>query len=280
MDAKPPASPIPPLSRNPKPWTSSICSPIEIDLERDLERGELIALLDRALALLPNDTRDILVAHYVEGLPNPDRRALGLTENAIAVRLHRGRRALRELLVTDLRQDIVEYGFAVSSADGECETRIWCPECGRSRLLARFEPAQGVLVLRCATCVDVIDSYLVQHRSNLGLFSDLKVYKPALNRVMEWAGGYYPADWRQELPAASRAASSRRSRLSGQPTPWTVPTISTECACSVPAGSRVTAPSRAWRSLHLRGGASGASIHASIRYRYAKPRSAGVPPPS
>lgn len=166
--------------------------PDEIDLERDLERGELIALLDRALALLPNDTRDILVAHYVEGLPQSEIAArLGLTENAIAVRLHRGRRALRELLAGDLRQDIAEYGFAVSSADGERETRIWCPECGRSRLLARFDPAQGDLSLRCATCDNVMDNYLVRHHSNLGLFSDLKVYKPALNRVMEWAGVYY-----------------------------------------------------------------------------------------
>jgi RNA polymerase sigma-70 factor (ECF subfamily) len=166
--------------------------PDEIDLERDLERGELVALLDRALALLPNETRDILVAHYVEGLPQSEIAArLGMTENAIAVRLHRGRRALRELLANDLRQDIAEYGFAIPSADGWSETRIWCPECGRSRLLARFEPAQGDLTIRCATCDNVVNNYVVQHHSNLGLFSDLKAYKPALNRVMEWANGYY-----------------------------------------------------------------------------------------
>jgi RNA polymerase sigma-70 factor (ECF subfamily) len=166
--------------------------PDEIDLERDLERGELIALLDRALALLPRDTRDILVAHYVEGLPQSEIAArLGLTENAIAVRLYRGRRALRELLAGDLGQDIAEYGFAAPNADGWSETRIWCPQCGRSRLLARFKPAQSVLDLRCATCDSVVNNYLVRHRTNLGLFSDLKAYKPALNRVMEWADGYY-----------------------------------------------------------------------------------------
>ena len=166
--------------------------PDEIDLERDLERGELIALLDRALALLPHDTRDILVAHYVEGLPQAEVAArLGLTENAIAVRLHRGRRALRELLANDLRQDIAEYGFVAANAAGWSETRMWCPECGRSRLLARFEPAQGDLSIRCATCDNVMDNHLVRHHSSLGLFSDLKAYKPALNRVMDWADGYY-----------------------------------------------------------------------------------------
>ncbi|HEX3271075.1 MAG TPA: RNA polymerase sigma factor [Ktedonobacterales bacterium] len=166
--------------------------PDEIDLERDLERGELIALLDRALALLPNETRDILVAHYIEGLPQSEIAArLGLTENAIAVRLHRGRRALRQLLDNYLRDDIAEYGFVAANADGWSETRMWCPECGRSRLLARFEPAQGDLSIRCATCDNVMDNHLVRHHSSLGLFSDLKVCKPALNRVMDWADGYY-----------------------------------------------------------------------------------------
>jgi RNA polymerase sigma-70 factor (ECF subfamily) len=166
--------------------------PDEIDLERDLERGDLITLLDRALALLPQDTRDILVAHYVESLPQSEIAArLGLTENAIAVRLHRGRRALRQLLANDLREDIAAYGFIVPSTDGWSETRIWCPECGRSRLLARFDPAQGALDLRCATCGDIVDNYLLQHRSRLGLFSNLRAYKPALNRLMEWADGYY-----------------------------------------------------------------------------------------
>jgi RNA polymerase sigma-70 factor (ECF subfamily) len=166
--------------------------PDEIDLERDLERSELIALLDRALALLPNETRAILVTHYVDGLSQAEIAArLGLTENAIAVRLHRGRRALRQLLGNDLREDIAEYGFVATNADGWSETRMWCPECGRSRLLARFDPAQGDLSLRCATCDNIIDNHLVRHHSSLGLFSGLKAYKPALNRVMDWADGYY-----------------------------------------------------------------------------------------
>jgi RNA polymerase sigma-70 factor (ECF subfamily) len=166
--------------------------PDEIDLERDLERGELIALLDRALALLPNETRDILIAHYAEGLPQAEIAAhLGLTENAIAVRLHRGRRALRQLLDNDLREDIAEYGFVAANADGWSETRMWCPECARSRLLARFDPAQGDLSIRCSTCDNILDNHLVRHHSDLGLFSNLKAYKPALNRVMEWADGYY-----------------------------------------------------------------------------------------
>jgi RNA polymerase sigma factor (sigma-70 family) len=37
-----------------------------IDLEADLERQELVELLDRAMALLPPETRAVLVARYVQ----------------------------------------------------------------------------------------------------------------------------------------------------------------------------------------------------------------------
>ncbi len=39
-----------------------------MDLEFDLERGELVALLDQALAVLPVETARILVQRYVDGL--------------------------------------------------------------------------------------------------------------------------------------------------------------------------------------------------------------------
>ena len=41
----------------------------DIDLERDLEREELITLLDRALALLPPATRTVLIEKYVHESP-------------------------------------------------------------------------------------------------------------------------------------------------------------------------------------------------------------------
>jgi len=40
------------------------------DLDTDLERSELIALLDQALGLLPPETREALVWRYVQDLPH------------------------------------------------------------------------------------------------------------------------------------------------------------------------------------------------------------------
>src|SRR5262249_14251307 len=49
------------------PLADGLTDPDEIELA--LERKELAALLDRALALLPAETRDALLAHYLEEAP-------------------------------------------------------------------------------------------------------------------------------------------------------------------------------------------------------------------
>jgi RNA polymerase sigma factor (sigma-70 family) len=56
-----------PLDANAEPVAPCLHEELadDIDLERDLEREELIALLDRALALLPPATRTVLIEKYV-----------------------------------------------------------------------------------------------------------------------------------------------------------------------------------------------------------------------
>ena len=88
-------------TRSRESWT--ILAPIEDtpgedDVEMELERDELAELLDRALELLPVDARALLIAHYIEGLPQTEiARRLGVQPGTIAVRLHRGRFALRRV---------------------------------------------------------------------------------------------------------------------------------------------------------------------------------------
>jgi RNA polymerase sigma factor (sigma-70 family) len=75
----------------------------DVDLQLELERDELAALLDRALVLLPVETRQALVQRYIEALPQAEVAArLGMTEGAVAVRLHRGKVALRRILAGEL----------------------------------------------------------------------------------------------------------------------------------------------------------------------------------
>ncbi len=109
------------------------------DMEVELERAELVGLLDKALALLPPETRDVLLERYVEESPHAEIAArLGVSEKAVSMRLSRGKLACRHVLTTDLRSEAAAYGIVAAENDAWQETRIWCPFCGWHRLLARF----------------------------------------------------------------------------------------------------------------------------------------------
>jgi RNA polymerase sigma factor (sigma-70 family) len=98
----------------------------EVDLDAELERTELLELLDRALALLPPETREALVQRYVDDAPHGEIAArLGVSEDAVSMRLARGKMALRRMLAAELgREAEVEWR----------ETRVWCGQCGRRKL--------------------------------------------------------------------------------------------------------------------------------------------------
>lgn len=140
----------PASSATPEAVLHDIADPL--DLEIELERAELATLLDRALALLPEDTRAMLVQTYIDESPHAEIAArLGLTENALAVRLHRGKLAFKQVLHTHLRAEAKPYGLAEPVVAART-TRIWCPICGIHRLIGGLERASGLLQLRCPAC--------------------------------------------------------------------------------------------------------------------------------
>jgi RNA polymerase sigma-70 factor (ECF subfamily) len=71
--------------------------------EDEAHKAELRALLERAVDALPQRLRVVLVLRDIEELSGPETAAtLGLTEEAVRVRLHRARRTLREALDAQL----------------------------------------------------------------------------------------------------------------------------------------------------------------------------------
>jgi RNA polymerase sigma factor (sigma-70 family) len=138
--------------------------PDSLNLEVELERAELVRLLDRALALLPDETRIALVARYIDETPVAEVAArLGLAEGAVAVRLHRGRLALRRILETKLRDEASVYGLADALALTWRPTTIWCPHCGQHRLVVQAsQAADPRFWTRCPDCHSVAGAYFVQ----------------------------------------------------------------------------------------------------------------------
>jgi RNA polymerase sigma-70 factor (ECF subfamily) len=158
----------------------------------ELERKELAALLDRALALLPAETRDALLAHYLEEAPLAQTaERLGVQASAVAVRLQRGRLALRRVLTTELRDEVAAYALGMGGDAGWEETRLWCMACGRRRLLGRYNVGGGELWLRCPDCCAGSNDYY-SHTHALEILGGVRSYQRALDRVIAWVGRYYP----------------------------------------------------------------------------------------
>jgi RNA polymerase sigma factor (sigma-70 family) len=125
----------------------------DFDVEVELERHELAELLDRALGLLPATTRRVLVARYVHDSPHAEIAArMGLSADAVSMRLSRGKLLLRRALTAELREEATAYGFYDPATDGWQQTRICCPQCGRHRLMARFPQPPGTVSFSCPAC--------------------------------------------------------------------------------------------------------------------------------
>lgn len=162
----------------------------EDELALLLERGELAELLDRALALLPAETRRLLIESYVRELPYAELAARsGATEGALRVRLHRGRLALQRILSTELRDEAAAFGLALPEDTGWHETRIWCPFCGRHRLRSRIDPATGEYAFHCAGTCEV--GRVVGSARNAALLEELTSAKSIVTRHCLYLDGEY-----------------------------------------------------------------------------------------
>jgi RNA polymerase sigma-70 factor (ECF subfamily) len=161
----------------------------EFDLEVELERKELINLLDRALALLPVETRAVLVRRYVDESPLAEiATQLGTNASAVAMRLQRGKLALRKVLSSEMREEAMVYEQAANERRWD-STSLWCTLCGQHRLLGRKQPERGMLYFKCPQCSpgDEVISKSETVTAIRGIWS----YKPAYTRLSEWSHNYY-----------------------------------------------------------------------------------------
>lgn len=123
------------------------------DIEVELERRELVHLLDRAMALLPEDTRDVLVHRFVKETPVSELAGrLGLSEGAAKMRVQRAKLALHDLLTSRYQAEAVSFGLLEESQVGWVQSRVWCPFCGTTRIEGRVVGPRRNVELRCARC--------------------------------------------------------------------------------------------------------------------------------
>ncbi len=151
------------------------------DLEIELKRKELADLLDRALALLPPETRTALIEQYIEESPLAEIAAsLGISLGTAAKRLQRGKLAFRRILTTVLKGDLAPY-LITKTGDGWEETPLWCSLCGQQRLSARTTP-ENRLQLNCLRCHASSSFPLFQRK----LAPETKSHHRALAQILSW----------------------------------------------------------------------------------------------
>lgn len=159
-----------------------------INLELELDRDELARLLDRALALLPRDTAQMLVEHYIKESSHAEiADKMKLKPGAIAVRLQRGKLTLQRLLRKDLQAEASAFGLIDPQQARWEETNIWCPSCGAAHLTGRFQKNE-IFALRCPVCDPDPESIMagldLTKAYHADLLGNVKTYKPAYARLV------------------------------------------------------------------------------------------------
>jgi RNA polymerase sigma factor (sigma-70 family) len=238
--------------------------PAEPDPLAEIERSDLADLLDQALALLPPATRAVLVGRYLEDSSQAAlAERLGLSEGAVEARIQRGKLALRRLLKTTFRDQLAAYGLDAAAGDGWEPTRVWCPVCGRRRLLAQFPPPPAPVAFRCPGCDPDPGAPRSQFRMSNAhfrqLIGGLSQPRAVLNRISTWVHGYYPhaleAGWVPCTNCGQRARLDVQrdpgSKL-GQEQPYRLSAVCPACGEAVSVSFRglveaLPATQRFWR---------------------------------
>jgi RNA polymerase sigma factor (sigma-70 family) len=191
----------------------------DVDVEVELERHELAELLYRALELLPATTRQVLVERYLHDSPHAEIAArLGLSADAVSMRLTRGKLLLRRALTADLREEAMAYGFFDLATDCWQQTRIWCPQCGRHRLMARFPQPPGTVSFRCPAChpdpAMIGSDYRLTNAHLARLIGGLTRPKTILKRTSAWAHDYFTHAIEEKAAVCTHCGRPAQFRLS------------------------------------------------------------------
>ncbi|GLV54245.1 hypothetical protein KDH_10930 [Dictyobacter sp. S3.2.2.5] len=132
-----------------------LATPDHYGVELEFERTELSALVNEALAYLSEPLRTALVARYIHGATHDEiTQQLQVNEATLVQRIYRGKRALRTVLTTQLRDELAAYGIYQpgTATTGPLVTRMWCPWCGNGHLSLHDNGSSDGLLFTCQSC--------------------------------------------------------------------------------------------------------------------------------
>lgn len=191
----------------------------EVDLEEDFERQELAQFVEKAVALLPEQTRKVLVQYYIEAMPQAEVAAhLGVTVGAVEARLNRGKRMLRHLLTYELREEAESLGFIRVGKTFWQDTRIWCPICGQRQVQIQLPKPPGTIAFRCPGCDSdpqaVGAAYPLSNPRFVAQLANLTQPRAIQRRFMSWSHSYfYTAATQHGMVECAQCGRERRLHI-------------------------------------------------------------------
>lgn len=157
----------------------------DIDLFDHIANAELADVILDGLMNVPTRTREMILARYGDGCSHAEIAIrFRMSENAVAVALHRGTRQLRDALLSGSGTGsfLADWDIDARERDAWSETRIWCIRCGSRKLVGRFDRDSGFVAFRCPECHQ--DGTHTASHTSPELFTGVSGYKPALNRLL------------------------------------------------------------------------------------------------
>ncbi|MEX2426305.1 MAG: RNA polymerase sigma factor [Thermomicrobiaceae bacterium] len=163
------------------------------DLAHQLERDELVDLLDRALHLLPPVTRAVLIQKFAEDRSQLEISSrLGMGRGAVAMRIQRGKRQLRNILIEQFPDDAAARGL-VGFDRSWISTRLWCRMCGQHLLQGMLDREKSELQLRCPVCYTeegITEAQAGRQSGVPGIIQGVDGFRTAYERLAEFGGSY------------------------------------------------------------------------------------------
>ncbi|QBD74977.1 sigma-70 family RNA polymerase sigma factor [Ktedonosporobacter rubrisoli] len=159
----------------------------EDEIEIELEHRDLARFLERAMALLPEAKRSLLIEFYTYRTSHRElAERLGLSVQTVEQRLHRSKQALRRIITTQLCEEATAFGLCKPECSlQQQETRIWCPLCGRGQLTRYYDPEEQRIGFTCPQCWQIASVEQPE------LWDGLRSSKSILGRQLAYLGTYY-----------------------------------------------------------------------------------------
>jgi RNA polymerase sigma factor (sigma-70 family) len=199
--------------------------PADVDVVEDpfseaLDHAELVSLVESAMALLSPQARVVLVSRYVDELGTAaiaDR--LGVSPDAVSMRLQRARARLRHVIETELADEPVAAAWRSRHGLGWRRTRLRCGECGRSATFIRRDAARRLVELKCEHC-DPREPSAVFRLDNpqlAALLADVTRPSAVVRRTSEWSHRYWSTALSSGVAACTRCGADVPVRTYSRP---------------------------------------------------------------